>query len=556
MSQFFTKSKVLIIALFVAGGTFLSSGFSDNYFEIAKNLDIFATLFKELNISYVDETNPGELMKTGIDKMLESLDPYTTYIPESAVEDYKYMQTGEYGGIGALIRQDSNYVVIAEPYEGFPAHKAGLMAGDKLLKVNGLDVKGKTTSEVSSFLKGQASTKVSMLIQREGTPAPFAVELNREAIKINSVSYSGMVSENVGYIKLTGFTQKASDEVKKALLELKKNPNFSSLILDLRGNPGGLLSESVNIVNLFVNKGTEVVSTRGKIKEQNMTYRAKNAPVDKTVPIAVLIDGMSASASEIVSGALQDLDRGVIIGQRSYGKGLVQQTRPLSYNSHLKVTIAKYHIPSGRCIQALDYSKPNDDGTVNKIADSLKSAFTTQNGRIVYDGGGIQPDIKMTPDTYSDILGSLISKDLIFNYVTKYRLAHETIAPAKDFKLTDAEYEDYKAYLKGKDYTYATPVEEELEEVAEQVKKDSLLSPLQADIKALQKKLKTYKKEDLVVYQKQIRAFLEGEIVSRYYFQKGRIEASFAKDADIDEAKKLLQNPMRYEMLLQPAVGR
>jgi carboxyl-terminal processing protease len=550
MKRLFTKGKL------IGGGVFLSSSFTDNYFEIAKNLDIFATLFRELNISYVDETNPGELMKIGIDNMLASLDPYTSYIPESQVEDYKYMQTGEYGGIGALIRQDSNYVVISEPYEGYPAQKSGLLAGDKLLKVNNFDLKGKNTEEVSKFLKGQASTKITLLIEREGAKAPFEVELNREAIKINSVSYSGMISPEVGYIKLTGFTENASGEIKKALIELKKNKSFSGLVLDLRGNPGGLLNEAVSIVNLFVEKGTEVVSTRGKIKDKNQIYKALNVAIDNTIPIAVLIDESSASASEIVSGAIQDLDRGVVIGQRSYGKGLVQQTRPLSYNAHLKVTIAKYYIPSGRCIQALDYSHHNEDGSVNKMADSLKSAFKTKNGRIVYDGGGITPDIKMEPFEYSSILKSLVYKNLIFNYATKYRILHPSIVSAKEFKLTDTEYKDFVTYLTNKDYNYVTPVEKTLNDLSEQIKNDSVLAYLETDLKALQTKVHSYKKEDLMLYKTQIKEFLEEEIVSRYYYQNGRLEASFEQDAEINEAVMLLKNSIRYQMLLNPLVRK
>jgi carboxyl-terminal processing protease len=556
MKRLFTKGKLLIIGILIGGGVFLSSSFTDNYFEIAKNLDIFATLFRELNISYVDETNPGELMKIGIDNMLASLDPYTSYIPESQVEDYKYMQTGEYGGIGALIRQDSNYVVISEPYEGYPAQKAGLLAGDKLLKVNTFDLKGKSTEEVSKFLKGQASTKITLLIEREGTKAPFEVELNREAIKINSVSYSGMITPEVGYIKLTGFTENASGEIKKALIELKKNKSFSGLVLDLRGNPGGLLNEAVSIVNLFVEKGTEVVSTRGKIKDKNQIYKALNVAIDNTIPIAVLIDESSASASEIVSGAIQDLDRGVVIGQRSYGKGLVQQTRPLSYNAHLKVTIAKYYIPSGRCIQALDYSHHNEDGSVNKMADSLKSAFKTKNGRTVYDGGGVTPDIKMEPMEYSSILKSLVYKNLIFNYATKYRIQHPSIVSAKEFKLTDTEYKDFVTYLTNKDYNYVTPVEKTLNDLSEQIKNDSVLAYLETDLKALQTKVHSYKKEDLMLYKTQIKEFLEEEIVSRYYYQNGRLEASFEQDAEINEAVMLLKNSIRYQMLLNPLVRK
>ena len=416
MKSFLRKFKLLFIAILIGSYAIISYSFVDSYFEVSKNLDIFATLFRELNIYYVDETNPGDLMKKGIDNMLESLDPYTNFIPESEIEDYRYMTTGSYGGIGALVRQMGDYVVISEPYEGFPAQKADLRAGDKILKVNDIDVKGKKTDDISKYLKGQASTSIKLLIEREGEKKPIEKIINREEIKIKSVSYSGMISKSVGYIKLTGFTENASGEVKDALLDLKKNPALKSIVFDLRGNPGGLLKEAIDIVNLFEDKGTEIVSTRGKVKDWDKIYKAVNNPVDLSVPMVVLVDRGSASASEIVSGSLQDLDRGVVIGQRSYGKGLVQQTRDLSYNAKLKVTVAKYYTPSGRCIQALDYSHRNEDGSVDKVADSLISAFKTKNGRIVYDGGGIAPDVAIEPQKYSSILGSLITKNLLFDF--------------------------------------------------------------------------------------------------------------------------------------------
>ena len=486
----------------------ISYSFVDNFFEVSKNLDIFATLFRELNIYYVDETNPGDLMKRGIDDMLESLDPYTNFIPESEIEDYRYMTTGQYGGIGALVRQIGDYVVISEPYEGFPAQKADLRAGDKLLKVNDIDVKGKKTDDISKYLKGQANTSIKLLIEREGEAKPIEKTIGREEIKIKSVSYSGMISKNVGYIKLTGFTENAAGEVKSALLELKKNPEFKSLVFDLRGNPGGLLKEAIDIVNLFADKGTEIVSTRGKVKDWDKVYKGVNSPVDVNIPIVVLVDRGSASASEIVSGSIQDLDRGVVIGQRSYGKGLVQQTRPLSYNAQLKVTVAKYYTPSGRCIQALDYSHRNEDGSVDKVPDSLITAFKTKNGRIVYDGGGVAPDISVETQKYSSILASLVTKNLIFDYATKYRVAHETIVPAKDFKLTDAEYDAFVAFLSDKEYDYTTRTERALEDFTEDAKNDKSIDLIGADIEALKSKITHNKKEDLVKYKPEIKQFL------------------------------------------------
>ena len=550
MKTFFKKFKLLFFAILIAGYATISYSFVDNYFEVSKNLDIFATLFRELNIYYVDETNPGDLMKKGIDDMLSSLDPYTNYIPESEIEDYGYMTTGQYGGIGALVRQIGDYVVISEPYEGFPAQKADLRAGDRILKVNDIDVKGKKTDDISKYLKGQASTAIKLLIEREGEAKPFEKTINREEIKIKSVPYSGMLTKNVGYIKLTGFTENAAGEVKEALLGLKKNPELKSLIFDLRGNPGGLLKEAIDIVNLFEDKGTEIVSTRGKVKDWDKTYKATSTAVDVNIPIVVLVDRGSASASEIVSGSLQDLDRGVVIGQRSYGKGLVQQTRPLSYNAQLKVTVAKYYTPSGRCIQALDYSHRNEDGSVDKVPDSLITAFKTKNGRIVYDGGGIAPDIAVEPLKFSSILGSLATKNLVFNYATKYRNAHASIAPAKDFKLTDAEYDDFIAYLGDKEYDYTTKTEKALEEFKNDAKADKSIDLIGADIDALKTKIAHNKKDDLIKYKAEIKQFLEEEIASRYYFQNGRLEASLKDDPELTEAFALLNDTEKYTKIL------
>jgi len=550
MKKIISKFKLLFIAIVISGYALVSYSFVDNFFEVSKNLDIFATLFRELNIYYVDETNPGDLMKKGIDDMLESLDPYTNFIPESEIEDYRYMTTGQYGGIGALVRQIGDYVVISEPYEGFPAQKADLRAGDRLLKVNDIDVKGKKTDDISKYLKGQANTTIKLLIEREGEAKPIEKSIGREEIKIKSVPYSGMLSKNVGYIKLTGFTENAAGEVKAALLELKKSTEFKSLILDLRGNPGGLLKEAIDIVNLFEEKGVEIVSTRGKVKDWDKVYKATNSPIDVTIPIIVLVDRGSASASEIVSGSIQDLDRGVVIGQRSYGKGLVQQTRPLSYNAQLKVTVAKYYTPSGRCIQALDYSHRNEDGSVDKVPDSLITAFKTKNGRIVYDGGGVAPDIAVEPQKYSSILGSLVTKNLIFNYATKYRIAHASIVAAKEFKLTDAEYDDFVAYLNDKEYDYTTKTEKALEDFKADAKNDKSIDLIGADIEALKTKITHNKKEDLVKYKPEIKQFLEEEIASRYYYQNGRLEASLKDDIELTEAFALLNDSEKYNKIL------
>lgn len=554
MKQFLRRFKFVFIVIGIAIYSVISFSFVDNYFEVSKNLDIFATLFRELNIYYVDETNPGDLMKKGIDDMLESLDPYTNYIPESEIEDYRYMTTGQYGGIGALVRQQGDYVVISEPYEGFPAQKADLRAGDKILKINDVDAKGKKTDDISKFLKGQASTSIKLVVEREGEKKPLEKTLNREEIKIKSVSYSGMLDKGIGYIKLTGFTENAAQEVKDALVDLKKNPELKSLVFDLRGNPGGLLKEAVDIVNVFTEKGTEVVSTRGKVKDWDKVHKAANNPVDLEIPVAVLVDRGSASASEIVSGSLQDLDRAVIIGQRSYGKGLVQQTRPLSYNAQLKVTVAKYYTPSGRCIQALDYSHRNEDGSVDKVPDSLISAFKTKNGRIVYDGGGIAPDVPVELTKYSNILTSLVTKNLIFDYATHYRNLHPSLPAAKEFRLSDAEYDDFVNFLNGKDYDYTTKTEKTLEELRKQATDEKTIDAVSADLDALKTKLAHSKKDDLLKFKPEIKEFLEEEIASRYYFQRGRLESSMKDDPELKEAMAVLSDSDRYKKILTTIV--
>ena len=554
MKKSVKKFKIVIIAILISGSAILSYSFVDSYFEVSKNLDIFATLFRELNIYYVDETNPGELMKKGIDDMLASLDPYTNYIPESEIEDYRYMTTGQYGGIGALIHQEGDYVIISEPYEGFPAQKADLRAGDKILKVNDIDVKGKKSDDISKYLKGQANSAIKLLLEREGESKPLEKTINREEIKIKSVSYSGMVAPTVGYIKLTGFTENAANEVKDAFLNLKKNQELKSLVFDLRGNPGGLLKEAIDIVNIFAEKGTVVVSTKGKVKDWDAVHQAKYNPIDLDIPITVLVDRGSASASEIVSGSLQDLDRAVVIGQRSYGKGLVQQTRPLSYNAQLKVTVAKYYTPSGRCIQALDYSHRNEDGSVDKVPDSLISAFKTKNGRIVYDGGGIAPDINIEAEKYSTLLQNLVTKNLIFNYATKYRVAHATIPLVKNFRLTDAEYDDFVTYLNTKEYDYTTKTEKALDDLKKDAKDDKTLDAIGGDIDALKTKIKHNKKDDLVKFKPEIKQFLEEEIASRYYFQNGRLEASLRDDPELTQAISVLNDSDKYKKVLTTIV--
>ena len=542
------KNKFLILALSLTITSFVSIGFVDNYFEISKNLDIFTTLYKELNTFYVDQTNPGDLMKKAIDEMLKSLDPYTNYIPESEIEDFRFQTTGQYGGIGAMITKIDDYVVISEPYENFPAQKSGLMAGDIIMEINGLSAKGKTTEEVSKVLKGQPNTSVTLLIKRPYLEDVFEVVFDRERVSVASVPYSGYIQSGFGYIRLRSFTRNCANDLKDAIIELKKEQDLRGLILDLRSNPGGLLNESVDIVNLFVEEGEEVVSTRGKIKSWDKSYVANNLPLDAKVPLVILINSSSASASEIVSGSIQDLDRGIIIGQRSYGKGLVQQTRKLSYNAQLKLTVAKYYIPSGRCIQALDYSHRNKDGSVGKVPDSLMTSFSTRNGREVKDGGGILPDIVIDPTKYGMIITSLLKERLFFDYATKYRFLNDSIS--NDFILSDEEFVNFKTYLDDKEYSYKTETEKELEKLKKQAQEEGYFTAFSQDYDILCAKMQDNKNDDLQKNKDHIKEILTGEITSRYFFQKGRIKAGLNFDVEVEKALEILQDTARYTSIL------
>ena len=541
------KKYILIVSITLA--SVFSVGFVDSYFEVSKNLDIFATLFRELNIYYVDDTDPGELMKTGIDAMLESLDPYTNYIPESNIEDYKLMTTGQYGGIGALIQQHGEHVVISEPYEGFGAYKAGLWAGDRLLKIDGKDVTDKSTSEIRDLLLGQPGTTLNITVERPGTEEPIEKKVVREEVKIDDVPYYKMYSNDIGYIKINGFTESAGAEVKAAFTKLKEQ-NAKSLILDLRGNGGGLMKEAIDIVNYFVPKGSEVVSTKGKISDWDKVYKATAMPIDTEIPIVVLIDEMSASASEIVSGALQDHDRAVIIGNRSFGKGLVQQVRPLSYNSKLKVTVAKYYTPSGRCIQKLDYSHKDEDGKVNAIPDSLIREFKTlKTYRPVFDGMGIEPDIKVEKKEISDIATSLYLKNHLFDYATDFKLKNNAIPEVDVFTISDEEYEKFVKFLEGKDYDYTTDSEALLEKLEKAAKADKYFKSLENEYNALLNKLKHNKEEDLYTFKEEIKYILETEIATRYYYQKGKMEASLKTDPVMEKAIEVLSDKQKYDAI-------
>lgn len=548
-SNIFKRVRGVLIVIPVVLLSLLTSSYVDSYFEISKNLDIFITLFKELNLYYVDETQPGDLVEKGIDGMLHSLDPYTTYIPETDIEDYRFMTTGQYGGIGAMIRKKDSLVVVAEPYDGFPAMKAGLLAGDEILEVNGKSTEGKSTSDISSVLKGQPQTEVKVRIKRFGVEKPFDVTVVREEIKIESVPYSAMLNEEVGYLNLSSFTDNCSQEVKDAVVELKAK-GMKKLVLDLRGNPGGLLKEAVALSNLFVPKGEMIVSTKGKVKEWNKDYKATQAPLDKEMPLVVLVNRGSASASEIVSGVIQDLDRGVVVGQRTFGKGLVQTTRPLSYNSQLKVTTAKYYIPSGRCIQALDYSNRNEDGSVGKVPDSLITKYTTKAGRPVFDGGGINPDVEVEPIQLSDVAFNLGLKMLYFDFATEFRHKHNEIPQVSDFNIDDALFSGFKSWLETKEFDYTTDSEKVLEKLKEVAEEEKYFARIEAEYNALEGQITHNKTHDLEEFQDEVKNLLRGEIISRYYHQKGRIQAMLEDDVDVMKALEILADKDEYNRIL------
>jgi carboxyl-terminal processing protease len=541
------KSTAAILAVVAGGAVTIAAG--DNYFEVGKNLEIFNELYKDLNIYYVDEISPGDLITTGIDAMLESLDPYTQYIAESDLEDYRIMTTGQYGGIGAVIRRKGDGVMVTEPYEGYPAMKAGIEAGDRILEVDGHDTKGMDTEEVSKLLKGQAGSKVEVVTSRNGA-APVTHELGREEIKIPDVPFKGMIdpANKVGYIKLNSFTETASQEVRNAFKELK-DQGAQKMVLDLRGNGGGLLREAINIVNLWVPKGQTVVETKGKIAEWDKTYKTLSEPMDLNMPLVVVVDTGSASASEIVTGALQDLDRAVIVGNRTYGKGLVQQTRDLFYNSKLKVTVAKYYIPSGRCIQKIDYAHHDSTGNAVIKADSTIRAFKTAHGRPVYDGRGILPDIEVKKEMLPKIVGGLYNADLFFDFANQYRWTHDSIAPPERFTVTDDIYQQFLAFVKDKHFEYHTESLDDLDRLVADAKEERYYEHAQEAIDALRAELSPDRAEEFRRFRSDIEEVLKSELVGRYYYQTGRAKALLGSDPAVKEALTVLNGPAYKEVL-------
>jgi carboxyl-terminal processing protease len=539
-------SVILLTGLMVMGQT----NIDNKNFEIAKNLDIYYSLFRELNTFYVDDIDPNKLVRQSIDEMLTALDPYTTYIPESEIEDFRFMTTGEYGGIGALISKHGENIVVSEPYEGFPAQKSGLKAGDIFLEVSGKTVAKMNTEDVSNLLKGSPGQKVKVKVLRQGEKKPLEFDIEREKITIDPISYSGMVDTKTGYIRMSNFTKDCSEKVKKVMLELKELHGAENLILDLRGNPGGLLMESVNLCNLFIDKDQEVVSTRGKVSQWDKTYKTTGNPVDTEIPLVVLVNRGSASASEIVSGTIQDLDRGLVIGNRTFGKGLVQTTRDLSYNAKLKVTTAKYYIPSGRCIQALDYSHRNEDGSVGYTPDSLITEFTTLGGRKVYDGGGITPDIIIENEQLSSLSISLLRQFKLFDFATTYSITTPKIAPAGEFEISDEIYESFIEYVETTPFEYVSETQQMLKKLIATAEDEKYYDLGKKQFDALETSLQLDLDRDLRLFRDEISMLLKSEIVSRYYYQRGSAEASFKDDKAIEKAIEVLRDMEMYRSML------
>ncbi len=549
MRSFLAGAGIMFVVLL-----FIQAKNPDSYFEISKNLDIFNTIFKELNAYYVDPIEPGKMVKTGIDAMLESLDPYTNYITESDIEEYEFQTTGKYGGVGATMHKKDDHIYVGEVYEFSPAQKAGLHPGDEVISIDNQPVKGKSIDDISVFLKGSPGTQLTIKVKDIYSGTEVAKLITRGEIELSSVPYAGLVGSNkdIAFVRLSQFTPGCARMVRNAFDSLKKvQPQLKSVVLDLRNNPGGLLDEAVSICNIFVDQGQLVVSTKGKIQEADRDFKTTGTPWDTQIPVSVLINSYSASASEVVSGTLQDLDRAVIIGERSYGKGLVQVTRPLGYNARLKLTTAKYYTPSGRCIQAIDYASRNADGSVGKIPDSLKKQYKTKIGRKVLSGGGIEPDIAVTDEPLSKLAVTLYSKNFIFDYASVYATQHKTIAPAGSFNLSAEEFSQFTKWLENKDYSYKSETEKELDSFKAIAVREKYFDAIKTDFSVLQQKLSHDKKQDLLKHRDEITHLLENEIVSRYYYLRGRVENTLKNDNDLTKAISILEKPEQYKAILQ-----
>lgn len=542
------KRYLALVMVLVVGLWSFNSPQNDKYFLIIKNLDIFATLFKEVNAQYVDEINPNTFMQTGINAMMSSLDPYTRFYPEDQIEDVRTETTGQYGSVGAVVGMRKGQVTVILPNGKYQEGQETLKRGDEILKVNGQDVKG-DFERASEFLKGQAASVLQLQVLRPGV-GEISLEIALSQEESPNVVYYGMLTDDIGIIKQTGFGDGTSIEVSQAL-EVLKGTGAKKIVLDLRSNPGGLLNEAVNVSNVFIRKGQLVVNTIGKIEETNATYNALNEPMDLEIPLVVLTNNSSASASEIVAGVIQDYDRGVLIGQRSYGKGLVQRTLPLSYNSQMKVTIAKYYVPSGRSIQAIDYSNRNPDGSVGKIVDSLMTRYQTQNGRLVYDGGGIYPDFPVEKQRFSSITVGVLSEDLFFGFGNFYQSKIGDIQDVKNYQINDQVYSDFKAWLADKDFTYSSPLEKQIKELRVVAEQTGTLERIVTELESLEKAAAHNRNQDLDASISEIKHLLKEEFIIRKFFEKGRIEASYQFDDDIEKAIDVLSNTEVYNKTLE-----
>ena len=526
-----------------------------NNFEISKSIDIYNNVLKFLNMNYVDEINPAELNEIAIHAMLKELDPYTVFIPESEIEDVRLLTMGEYGGIGSIINYYDNNVHISEPYENYPAHKAGLLPGDAIIEVNGVNTVEKSVSEVSELLKGQPGSSLTLKIKREGEKDVITKTLKREKIKIDNIPYYTVLDGGIAYIILNQFTRDAAKELKEAFLEMKSQNELKGLIIDLRGNGGGLFNEAVDIVNIFVPKNKLVVYTKGKTSDQNRNYYTKHEANDTEIPLVILVNESSASASEIVSGSIQDFDRGVIVGQRTFGKGLVQNILPMTYNTQMKVTVSKYYIPSKRCIQEIDYSKKTKNDTLAKN-DTLGPQFRTENGRIVYEGHGIQPDVKVEPEMLSTITAHLYAQNMIFKYANKFYREHKSIPSPEEFEITDEIYDDFVKFVEKQDFKYTSESEKDFDELVKTAKLEGYYDNIKTQLDILEDELKNHKGNDLINNRKEIESILKMEIVGRYYFQKGKIVSTLKDDVELNRAIEILLNTNvknEYETILKVA---
>lgn len=541
----FSKKKLILGLLILC----ILLGFkqADEYFEISKNLEIFGAVYKTINNEYVDEVNPGDLMKKGIDAMLSSLDPYTNYFNESQAEDAMIRQRGEYGGVGCRSKRIGDYIFITEVFEGLPADKAGLWVGDKILEINGKAFLNKNDEELSENLKGSPGTKANLLIDRQGNQ--IKIEITREEIKIKNVVFYGLINPNTGYIKLDHFMNGAASEIKEALIKMKAQ-GIKQVVLDLRDNGGGLLHEAVNIVNIFVAMDEQVVVSKGRSKDAYREYKTLDPPVDQTIPLVVLVNESSASASEIVCGAIQDLDRGIVIGRNTFGKGLVQNVIPLAYRNQMKVTIAKYYIPSGRCIQLLDYSNKGADGKAIAVADSLRKKFKTRNGRTVLDGGGVRPDLIVQTNKASNMVKALERSNLIFEFANKYRNEHQSIGPVESFVVDDLLFNDFKTFLTGKTFSYKSSTEISIDKLKTSTVEDHFNESLKLEIEQIERSLQKAKNIEIESNKAEIKKILKQEIASRYYYEKSNILIGFYEDPDILKALETFNNSSNYMQLL------